>query len=282
MLQNIHGWCSFGRWMKHIVVLKSLRNRVFFFFAFIHTQIGYPCPDTMELTPAGNSMTTSGSAAECRCPPGTAQSPETSRCHKLFEQGPCDVGQYFAPVADIPNRSNIMWVPDKWYQLWMRGEADQIDAFYFYVYRPKKRRGTCKTPSDCLNGMVFWPQDSKCYTLHTRGPCAKGKLITVGANRIAECKVYQLLSLAYWKKNCESNHTFFSIIYSARMKAIWRNSTTETARATNTSPWDHVRTTANCTCPAVDVVAMWNCRTITRTPISATKSVCDHWIRPSG
>lgn len=55
--------------------------------------------------------------------------------------------------------------------------------------RPKKRRGTCKTPSECLNGMLFWPQDSKCYTLHTRGPCAKGKLITLGRNRIAECKV---------------------------------------------------------------------------------------------
>lgn len=37
--------------------------------------------------------------------------------------------------------------------------------------------------------MVFWPQDSKCYTLHTRGPCAKGKLITLGKSKIAECKV---------------------------------------------------------------------------------------------
>lgn len=72
------------------------------------SQVGYPCPDTMELTPAGNSVTTSATAAECRCPPGTAQSPDTSRCHKLFEQGPCDIGQFFAPVADIPSRNNVM------------------------------------------------------------------------------------------------------------------------------------------------------------------------------
>lgn len=59
----------------------------------------------------------------------------------------------------------------------------------FRSLRPKKRRGTCRTPTECSSGMVFWPQDSKCYTLHTRGPCAKGKLITLGKSRIAECKV---------------------------------------------------------------------------------------------
>ena len=71
-------------------------------------QVGYPCPDTMELTPIGNSMTTSNMAAECRCPPGTAQSPDTTRCHKLFDQGPCDIGQYFAPVAELNSRNILL------------------------------------------------------------------------------------------------------------------------------------------------------------------------------
>lgn len=57
------------------------------------------------------------------------------------------------------------------------------------LVRPKKRKGFCKTPPECRNGMVYWPQDSKCYTLHTRGPCPKGKLFVMGKNRLAECKV---------------------------------------------------------------------------------------------
>lgn len=75
-------------------------------------QIGYPCPDTMELSPIppgkwnklktdhrnnNNIMT-----AECKCPPGTAQSAITNKCHQLFEQGPCQKGQYFSPLIDIP------------------------------------------------------------------------------------------------------------------------------------------------------------------------------------
>lgn len=58
---------------------------------------------------------------------------------------------------------------------------------YFSFYR--SRQGVCKTPMTCFSGMVRWPKDSKCYTLHTRGPCAKGKLIVMGKNRLAECKV---------------------------------------------------------------------------------------------
>lgn len=58
-----------------------------------------------------------------------------------------------------------------------------------------KRKGMCKTPPPCFNGMVYWPQDSKCYTLYTRGPCPKGKLILIGKNRIAECKVINNCSL---------------------------------------------------------------------------------------
>lgn len=48
----------------------------------------------MELSPAGGGM------AECRCPPGTAQDAKSTKCYKLFEQGPCDNGEYFAPIPD--------------------------------------------------------------------------------------------------------------------------------------------------------------------------------------
>ncbi|KAJ8865659.1 hypothetical protein PR048_033179 [Dryococelus australis] len=51
-----------------------------------------PCPDTMELAPRRNGT------AECRCPPGTAQSPRDALCHMLFSRGPCLLGEYFAPV----------------------------------------------------------------------------------------------------------------------------------------------------------------------------------------
>lgn len=58
----------------------------------------------MELTPAGNSAKSSGMTAECRCPPGTAQYADTAQCYKLFEQGPCEIGQYFAPISESTNK----------------------------------------------------------------------------------------------------------------------------------------------------------------------------------
>lgn len=67
----------------------------------------------MELTPHGNSAKTSDLSAECRCPPGTAQlldSLSTSPCYKLFDQGPCDLGQYFAPIQDSTETRTIMYV----------------------------------------------------------------------------------------------------------------------------------------------------------------------------
>lgn len=61
-------------------------------------QKGYPCPDSMELTPG------KGGIAECQCPPGTAQSPRDAVCYKLFTKGPCDANEYFAPIAADPKR----------------------------------------------------------------------------------------------------------------------------------------------------------------------------------
>ncbi|XP_039300293.1 uncharacterized protein LOC120348941, partial [Nilaparvata lugens] len=57
-------------------------------------QKGYPCPESMELTPSAES------GAECRCPPGTAQSPRDAICHLLYSRGPCAENEYFAPVSD--------------------------------------------------------------------------------------------------------------------------------------------------------------------------------------
>lgn len=62
-------------------------------------QKGPPCPQTMELGPGVKGT------AECRCPPGTAQSPRDALCHTLFKRGPCLTGQYFAPVPEKPGKS---------------------------------------------------------------------------------------------------------------------------------------------------------------------------------
>lgn len=67
--------------------------------------IGYPCPETMELSPAPNvgktkSARLNAPAAECRCPPGTALSAETNKCHEIFKRGPCEHSAYFAPLPE--------------------------------------------------------------------------------------------------------------------------------------------------------------------------------------
>lgn len=64
----------------------------------------------MELTPgSGSSRSMISSIAECRCPPGTAQHNELNTCYRLYEQGPCDIGQYFAPLNEQSN-AGIMYV----------------------------------------------------------------------------------------------------------------------------------------------------------------------------
>jgi len=64
-------------------------------------QRGPPCPDTMELGPGVKGD------AECRCPPGKAQSSKDAACHMLFKRGPCPIGQYFAPITDKPRKTSI-------------------------------------------------------------------------------------------------------------------------------------------------------------------------------
>lgn len=65
-------------------------------------QIGAPCPETMELGPAAGG---GGTIAECRCPPGTAQSPRDALCHPIFTRASCSKGQFFAPVPDAPGKA---------------------------------------------------------------------------------------------------------------------------------------------------------------------------------
>lgn len=70
----------------------------------------------MELSPVGpsaprgdgrNAATVSQPSAECRCPPGTALSDRTGRCHTLFEREPCEGAEYFAPLPELPVKSAV-------------------------------------------------------------------------------------------------------------------------------------------------------------------------------
>ncbi|XP_060532578.1 uncharacterized protein LOC132705743 isoform X2 [Cylas formicarius] len=119
-------------------------------------KMGYPCPDGMELSPL---PTKSGKLlAECRCPPKTAQTRDGDECYQLFTRGPCQEGYYFAPeIALKTNTSKRAW-------------------------------GTCKQIATCSSSSaIHWPKDEKCYQRLTRGPCPKGQLLTVDANRIPVC-----------------------------------------------------------------------------------------------
>lgn len=115
-------------------------------------QKGYPCPETMELTP-GINMT-----AECRCPPGTAQSARDALCHKLYVTGPCRQREYFAPVTERSSR---------------------------------QRWGTCREVEPCPKpDELFWPMDQRCYRSYTQGPCQEGQLISPGYpdSPLGECR----------------------------------------------------------------------------------------------
>lgn len=57
------------------------------------------------------------------------------------------------------------------------------------LFSPKMRLGQCRQPTGCINGMAYWPADGKCYTLHTRGPCSRGRLLSWNQDQLAECAV---------------------------------------------------------------------------------------------
>ncbi|XP_075234981.1 uncharacterized protein LOC142332422 [Lycorma delicatula] len=141
-------------------------------------QKGYPCPDSMELTPGLDRI------AECRCPPSTAQSPRDALCHSLYQKGPCGDNEYFAPVPE----SN----PTKGSQ--------------------RQRWGVCLQIEKCANNEeVFWPNDGRCYTPYTRGPCPEGQLLSPMSNNLADCKCQRNSRLAkyYWESGgtCHEHYT---------------------------------------------------------------------------
>ncbi|SPP76012.1 uncharacterized protein LOC117580489 isoform X3 [Drosophila guanche] len=144
--------------------------------------LGYPCPDTMELSPTpSNAKRKDLPAAECRCPPGTALSPLTSSvCHKLYERGPCQRTEYFHPLPDQARRTGNRW-------------------------------GTCKRPLQCVDGMIFWPRDNKCYARHRRGPCSRGKLLVRNEEGLAECRCEDAGELALYyspaEDSCHEHYT---------------------------------------------------------------------------
>lgn len=118
--------------------------------------LGYPCPDSMELSPILNGVTGHG---ECKCPPGSAQLNTTSTCYKIFDRGPCGQGEYLNPLAQ---------------------ETGVKSSFRF---------GECKKLKQCASGKVHWPEKDACFELFSRGPCVNGKLLSFDENSIPKCQV---------------------------------------------------------------------------------------------
>ncbi|XP_033216033.1 uncharacterized protein LOC117172337 isoform X2 [Belonocnema kinseyi] len=119
-------------------------------------QIGAPCPETMELGPSAEGE---GTVAECRCPPGTAQSARDALCHPIFTRASCPRGQFFAPVPETE----------------------------------RKRWGVCRDPEPCSEkGDIYWPRDATCYPKLAKGPCSKGELLVVGEDGLATCSCSEM------------------------------------------------------------------------------------------
>lgn len=110
-------------------------------------QLGHPCPDDMELTPSASGSNAQKVIAECRCPPKTTQWIENGHCYQLFTAGPCPEGSYFAVQPAASSSS-------------------------------KRKYGACRELERCPPGHIFWPMDQTCRKLYTRGPCARGLMLT--------------------------------------------------------------------------------------------------------
>ena len=88
---------------RRIIVIMSFRHdmnlpdkkcyRIF--------QRGYPCPETMELNPMQDHF--NRTVADCRCPPRTAQILNSDKCYEINTKGPCEDGEYFAPLRQSIN-----------------------------------------------------------------------------------------------------------------------------------------------------------------------------------
>ncbi|XP_014612082.1 PREDICTED: uncharacterized protein LOC106791159 [Polistes canadensis] len=146
-------------------------------------QIGAPCPETMELGPAAGGA---GTIAECRCPPGTAQSPRDALCYPIFTRSSCPRGQYFAPVPEIHAKTSL---------------------------NSKRRWGICREPESCSKiGDVYWPRDNKCYSKLTKGPCPRGELLILGEDGLAKCSCSMTGELGryYWLGSVGGCHEHYT------------------------------------------------------------------------
>ncbi|XP_044730148.1 uncharacterized protein LOC123293402 [Chrysoperla carnea] len=153
-------------------------------------QTGYPCPETMELTPS-----LSENVAECKCPPGTAQlldeptnqdndNSTISKCYNLFEKGPCKNNQFFSPDTNSTKSST------------------------------SKRIGVCRNLETCPNpSQIWWPRDERCYQKLTRGPCPEGQLLIKNSeDELPTCDCRhdnKDLQLYYWNQgnSCHELYT---------------------------------------------------------------------------
>lgn len=91
--------------MKVIIYVFLYTHKQTFISYSYAGQVGYPCPNGMELTPAVSKFNQQLSA-ECKCPPKTAQSATDEKCYQLFTQGPCEKGNYFAPDVQYHQINN--------------------------------------------------------------------------------------------------------------------------------------------------------------------------------
>lgn len=115
--------------------------------------------------------------------------------------------------------------------------------------------------------MAYWPPDGKCYTLHTRGPCSRGKLLNWGKDRLAECSVsYSIEDLL--------NLIHLYDFHSVPTLAYWPNTFIAlTSRVTSTIQEDRVTVWVSCFFPVAVVAAMLSCRITTKTQINAMRLV---------
>ncbi|XP_066150048.1 uncharacterized protein [Euwallacea fornicatus] len=148
-------------------------------------QLGPPCPEGMELSPAkskgGNEL-----YAECRCPPKQALSDTDGKCYPLFNLGPCDIGSYFAPKNVYKNN----------------------------VTTSNEQIGTCKEIPECSNtNAIYWVRSGKCFQKLTRGPCPKGQLLTVDDNGISTCACNKLKEMKQFRAADDKCYQHFTTGY---------------------------------------------------------------------
>ncbi|KAL1459141.1 hypothetical protein WDU94_011148 [Cyamophila willieti] len=180
-------------------------------------QRGYPCPETMELSPGPDKGT-----PECNCPPArpntvnivfnrdlvnqTNTLPLILTGKYCVQQGPCEPNQYFAPDPDrdLVNQTNTLPLILTGKYCVQQGPCEPNQYFAPDPDRPDRQRlGRCVTPEPCTEiNTVYHPRDKKCHQKYTKGPCAEGQLITLSKSSrlVGECRCDgQEMAEFYWE-----------------------------------------------------------------------------------